>query len=1096
MKKTMLLTALLASSTMLFAEVLYENPLEDNSRKTLLLEPGTENNFVLDEDGKKCFMIERKEQTGKNRDRISCVIPKEKASNKSLLVTVDVKMDIRKPKHSWSGLYILPETFNPYWHTKSYTTQPKNGICSWKKYTFRVTLPQLTGDLYLRIGIGDSVGTLKLRNLKVESDDYLIDLKKFANRDFKDDVAGDSKGGWHDAGPELDARNFPIRQTRFANVQFKIIDPAKNKRNAVLVFDGPRSKTGLKTASFPIEPAANVRYVYLLHTSAWLDKKGTEIGRIIVTGKDGKKAEFPIVSGRDIADWWGGKGVENAVAGTYISCSAGGGSPYVSRFELPADFGLVNGVELKRDPDGDTIWMVIGLTLSEKKYELPKASGLVTQENEIWKKLVEKQSIRQGTALDLSGFFPKAEAGAFGRVVIGKNGQLEFEKNPGVPVRFFGANVTHLVGKGISKIEVHSRADIDAIADQYARAGFNMVRIWFYRLLVADNLWQTRKAYEIPRANQERMDYLLYALKKRGIYVLLSSIAPLYPFPKINPWGKDFKEKDTNLYFNQRDREGQKRFLHDLLTHVNPHTGLRLMDDPQIIAIDFNNEYDGHAWQNKQKHYWNAAFRKFLEERYGTFEKLAEKWGKYAEGKKSFQEIEFRFMGGAEEAGAFYQDRAEFVKEVYVDFYRDMRDYVRSIGYKGPCTAYLALPNMLLSGIRDSMDLVVKNGYHDHPQRVVYKRSGMMTQNSAIASSANYIRGFLSAKLYGKPLIHGEVTIPFFNKYRYEKGFTLGAYASLNSFAGFNVFMNPMTILPNEWIEWFDQRHDPVNHASVLIEALLYRRMDVKPANFGTRLKFDVNEVIRNGTASNSFNTEQLKLGLLGEFSIDQTAQPLQKNQYPLLPVGSAATQVRDWDFNVLDQKGSFDFGKTVADLKKRGFLKAENRTDPANDIYESGTGEIYMDAGNKLMRINTPRFQGVCCEADVKTDLPEFRVLSNNRRGCFALTSIDGEKSIREAKRLLLFSVTNALNSKMIFSDSEQRDCLNRGTTPILVETGTFEFEIRTPNAKKMSAWALNVDGTRMQELPLEQTPDGVRVKMENAKWKVPSFYIELAEK
>ena len=171
MKKSMLLTVLLASSAMLFAEVLYENPLEDNSRKTLLLEPGTENNFVLDEDGKKCFMIERKEQTGKNRDRISFVIPKEKASNKSLLVTMDVKMDIRKPKHSWSGLYLLPETFNPYWNTRSSMTHQKNGISTWKKCTFRVTLPQLTGDLYLRVGINDAVGTLKLRNLKVESED-------------------------------------------------------------------------------------------------------------------------------------------------------------------------------------------------------------------------------------------------------------------------------------------------------------------------------------------------------------------------------------------------------------------------------------------------------------------------------------------------------------------------------------------------------------------------------------------------------------------------------------------------------------------------------------------------------------------------------------------------------------------------------------------------------------------------------------------------------------------------------------------------------------------------------------------------------------
>ena len=149
--------------------------------------------------------------------------------------------------------------------------------------------------------------------------------------------------------------------------------------------------------------------------------------------------------------------------------------------------------------------------------------------------------------------------------------------------------------------------------------------------------------------------------------------------------------------------------------------------------------------------------------------------------------------------------------------------------------------------------------------------------------------------------------------------------------------------------------------------------------------------------------------------------------------------------------RDGFDLAKTVADLRERGFLPQGNRTDVTKDIFESGTGELYLGAESKRMEVRTPRFQGLCTEAGGSASFPNFEVLKTNRNGCFALASIDDSKDLGSAERLLLFAVTNALNSGSIFENADQRVKLVNGDVPILVESGEFEFKIRTPLASTL---------------------------------------------
>ena len=155
------------------------------------------------------------------------------------------------------------------------------------------------------------------------------------------------------------------------------------------------------------------------------------------------------------------------------------------------------------------------------------------------------------------------------------------------------------------------------------------------------------------------------------------------------------------------------------------------------------------------------------------------------------------------------------------------------------------------------------------------------------------------------------------------------------------------------------------------------------------------------------------------------------------------------------------------------------------------------MDASRKFMTINTARFQGLCGEAGSRAVFPNFRVDGMNRRGCVALASIDGRKPLNEAKRMLLFLVTNALNSGMSFVSDDHFQRLRNGTLPILLETGTFSLSLKTKHAPSLKAWALGIDGSRLAELPLKKNGDGISLVVNTAAIpNGPSLYVEFAER
>ena len=126
-----------------------------------------------------------------------------------------------------------------------------------------------------------------------------------------------------------------------------------------------------------------------------------------------------------------------------------------------------------------------------------------------------------------------------------------------------------------------------------ARFGINMVRLHFLDLPaprgIVDASKNDSRSFDLQQL--DRLDFLFSELKKRGIYADLNlNVGRSYKagdgvqdFDKIQ-WGKGLTLFDPRLI------ELEKEYARQLLTHVNPYTGLAYRDDPAIAIVEILNE--------------------------------------------------------------------------------------------------------------------------------------------------------------------------------------------------------------------------------------------------------------------------------------------------------------------------------------------------------------------------------------------------------------------------------------------------------------------------------------------------------------------------
>lgn len=208
------------------------------------------------------------------------------------------------------------------------------------------------------------------------------------------------------------------------------------------------------------------------------------------------------------------------------------------------------------------------------------------------------------------------------RRILAKDGR--FVDEAGERVRFLGVNITFA---GCFP----EREAATKIARRLAQLGFNVVR---FHHMDARDIWLPDQSALDPE-KLDRLDWFLHQLKENGVYANLNlHVSRTYPgLKEANlPYGYRYGKMVDRFY--EPFVVLQEEFASALLDRVNPHTKLRVADDPAVAFVEMNNENTllamrGEAIAGLSGPYraaLEAKWREWLKGRYPAAASLREAW--------------------------------------------------------------------------------------------------------------------------------------------------------------------------------------------------------------------------------------------------------------------------------------------------------------------------------------------------------------------------------------------------------------------------------------------------------------------------------------
>lgn len=687
-----------------------------------------------------------------------------------------------------------------------------------------------------------------------------------------------------------------------------------------------------------------------------------------------------------------------------------------------------------------------------------------------------------GSVIDVGRVMPAKPISETGRVIITADGRFAFENAPTNAIRFLCCPT----GMSLSPFPyLSSRGMVSIYVNEMARRGYNMIR-WHMSNALS---FGVEEEGQFCTAAIDVFDWLIKCCRDKGIYIQMnvhegdSAFGPR----SFDMWGSlaafDHAKDESYLvalYFSPKARANWLKACRKMLCHENPYTGIRPVDDPCLLLLEGQNEqefaFNYHPMTPKKQDLIVGPYRKFLKGKYAEISAYNAKWGtKYA----SFDEIPC--FGNANSLKEKNSDVNEFLYLVSVDLAEFYVRSVREMGFKGYMTNYDFVKHLAYHFIRRPLDYVGMHIYHDHP---LSKGGGLVRegaynrQTSCIGKGNAFFRTLVGTRMTGKPLVCSEYDQPFWNRYRYERAFVCPAYAAFHDIDSISCWCDACSYKriddPNIHrgggvMTPFRQSADPLGDASEFLAWALYRRGDVSPATNRVRIV----ETRKGVYAKNPLSApapEQTALSLMTGIVHDPVEDeseivPPRANEIVVAGIGGGKMRIEIFFTEAVG--GTRDISESVAALKKRGFLPPDNLSD-GKRIFQSSTGELTLDCEICKMTINAPRFQGMAAPAGNAAKMRDFEVVSHSRDGNLSLVAMDGMHPIREAKRLVLVRLTNALNTDMRFSDSTMTSLVSIGTIPALLRHSKFVVRISNRNAGALLLHPLNLEGSRAKLPPI----------------------------
>ncbi len=917
---------------------------------------------------------------------------------------------------NWQRSYKVPEVviqdFRGRWYISGISglMLQDNRRFSSSNVECRLRLPVTDGK------ITDLTATLHFRFQPYEA--TALRLDDAANMALRDEVADDRKGGWTDQGPQNDLRAMKPGKIIAGGIPFEISDTDV----AVIALRGKGRPYFPDRSTLQLKSYSKYRFLYLLHAVAWEDAEAAATGTVTVVYKNGESDNFPIISGKNVGNWWGPNALEDAVVGWSARNDSARIGLYVTGFPLKSlpvqriEFASAN----------NAVWLIAGVTMSNAPLQLTPLDNtpLVMKPGKDWR-VGHNKNIAAGTILDLSRTLD-APAGKYGFVkCLGED--FVFANAPRKRVKFYGPNLC----EGACFPDKENAVNI---ANDLARRGYNVVRLHHFDGFCV----QSADSPQLNAEKMARLDFLLSELRKRGIYVTIDLyISRAVSAKSMNLPGDYTYQGNTfkMLFFLEESaRENLKTYTRNLLEHVNPYTGLALKDDPQLITISMINE-DSISLLVDNKYIQSHPYLKpRLRDEYVSWQK----------------------SNGQADDGNLY-NRA-FISELYQEKMSEFYRWLKANGVKCPVTSSNHGNDYMTTALRRNFDFVDNHFYWGHPQWIGKDWNGRIFRMEA--SSILSEVGDTLGKVAGSRRLDAPVTITEWsfcapNSYRVEGSLVFPAFAALQGFDMLNLFQytsgkrQVSRIAETESpITLFDTLHEPILTLRELAGVMLFRQENISEA----KLSFPWQQPKGTGQNPQFTPTEYRRLALIGKIgTID--AEDARKTPLYFSFDGGAGRPAEEG----LAQK-----------LQSENYIPVGS-VDATGAQYKSATSELTFDIDAGTFSAVVPR-----CEAFVlpqsKALRGEFMQVQNKNAFAAVFAAAMDDKPLSKSSRILLMHLADVKNSDQRFRDATMQVVEAGGTTPLLFRRAECQVTFLRP-LDGFKLYALDFDGTRLKELPLQET-------------------------
>ncbi|MDQ6609415.1 MAG: cellulase family glycosylhydrolase, partial [Bacteroidota bacterium] len=197
------------------------------------------------------------------------------------------------------------------------------------------------------------------------------------------------------------------------------------------------------------------------------------------------------------------------------------------------------------------------------------------------------------------------KAGVKNLVYIDSKGVMRNTKD-NTEAALFGVNYTVPFAYGYRShkaLGVDLEKAIDADVYHMARLGLDAFRVHVWDVEISDSVGNL-----LENEHLRLFDYLVKKLKESNIKILITPIAF---------WGNGYPEPDEKLrgfsavygkgpsVVKEEATIAQENYLKQFFVHVNPYTKLSYKDDPDVIAMEINNEPHHSGPKEKATEYIN-----------------------------------------------------------------------------------------------------------------------------------------------------------------------------------------------------------------------------------------------------------------------------------------------------------------------------------------------------------------------------------------------------------------------------------------------------------------------------------------------------------